>query len=116
MVFHSDKECLARASSILEERGYYVFLGRRLLHVGRVRGKGVAVRALMEEPVVRGSKLVALGDTKADTDMLEIADIAGIVGSSGRSLGLMRAHYYTTPYQPPEGWRDLTSQITSTLS
>ena len=115
VVYHDDRECLARASRRLEARGYYVFLGRRLLHVGKVAGKRGALEHLMREPLLRGLKLAAIGDTRADAGILEMADEAGVVGSSGRDLGIMLAHYHTTPYPPPEGWIDVVSRIISSL-
>ncbi len=109
------QECLDVLKDLLEASGFYVHRSARLLHVGVHRGKLGALMHLEEEPWLKYSESIGLGDSEADRDYLEHVDYPVVVPRPGSKLKLMRSDYTTSPYPAPKGWvysvRDLVLRL-----
>jgi len=101
-----DMECKKKIKNILESRGLYVGLGRNFIHIGLHRGKGWAVKWMMENvPKIKGKTSIGLGDSAPDIDFLEIVDLPIIIPhTTGPRIRLTRPDYSIAPYPAPRGW------------
>ena len=100
------RECLEETAARALAMGLNARLGARVLHISTARGKSLALRILGDLiPHLRGSVSVAMGDSMADADMLEEADVAVVIPHrSGAWLRLRRSDYVVAPQPAPEGW------------
>lgn len=103
---HGPRACLRETMRRALEAGLYARLGRTFLVLGRIHGKGYALRRLLRaSPRLWGARVAALGDNEMDAGMLEAADEAYVIPSpAGRGLRLRRMDYLVAPEPAPEGW------------
>ncbi|MEB3759680.1 MAG: HAD-IIB family hydrolase [Desulfurococcales archaeon] len=101
-----DMKCKEKIKNILESRGFYVGLGRNFIHIGLHRGKGWAVRWIMERvPGIMNKTSIGLGDSAPDVDFLEVVDVPIIIPHpTGPRIRLARPDYSIAPYPAPSGW------------
>ncbi len=104
-----DEDCRYRITRNARVMNLDVLAGRRFLYVGRGIGKGKAVRVIIDSIKKRiqsrKMKIIALGDTPPDKEMLEESDLPIVIPwLNGEVLVSIRKRYVTAPYPAPKGW------------
>ncbi len=105
-LYSPDRECLAELGDLYRSMGYFVHLGRRFLTIGRIPGKRVGVRAVIEYSARLSTgdcTVYGFGDADMDAGMLEDVDYAFLIPSYAKVV-LRRSDYIKAPIPAPEGW------------
>lgn len=116
VVWQGDEATLVKFRKAVSAHGLYTVQGGRFLHVIGPFDKATGLAWLLERFAARDGarpKVVALGDSPNDRDMLRAADTAVVI-ASGRSDDVdLSGHgdVVRTKKRGPEGWREAIEQI-----
>ncbi len=116
VLWHPDEKCLEKAMERAVEAGLYAHRSRRFLHVGGVKGKGYALKALNKEPIAAACRpVVGVGDSDADEDLLLASELAVHVPSGSPGRPERRIDRLVSPEEAPEAFWWVSQRIVKTL-
>jgi len=116
LIWQADDRLLNKFTEQLESHHLKTLQGGRFLHVLGLCDKGVATNNLAE-CYGNNIKVIALGDSPNDRDMLAMADISAIVHSpSSQQLELLITPDINTVASAPEGWTEAINKALKMIS
>lgn len=106
IIWEGTQKQLADFKMRLKEQGLYTLQGGRFLHIQGKSNKGSAINKL-RKLYPHTIKMVAIGDSQNDLDMLKEADISVVVKAPGNKTLLEQyTPDYLTRSEAPSGWVD----------